>query len=168
MAELADALRSGRSGPRSCGFESHLRHHFFPQNAPQMCHLVPFSTSKRLKSVYISHIGYFNLEIAMAGKVIKLDIGTVYQKTVNGSYYFRYQVNGQRKAVSLKTGNQKEAIAKAEELLPVVKATTTEVISAHVKHARGLVTRKRALSLSRVWEIYSKHPERATPATVSE
>ena len=39
----------------------------------------------------------------MAGKVVKLEIGTVYQKVANGSYYFRYQLNGQRKAVSLKT-----------------------------------------------------------------
>ena len=37
----------------------------------------------------------------MAGKVIKLETGTVYQKTINGSYYFRYQVNGRRKAVSI-------------------------------------------------------------------
>jgi len=34
---------------------------------------------------------------------IKLDIGTIYKKTSKGSYYFRYQINGQRKAVSLKT-----------------------------------------------------------------
>lgn len=46
----------------------------------------------------------------MAGKVVKLEIGTIYQKTVNGNYYFRYQINGQRKAVSLKTKNQKEAV----------------------------------------------------------
>jgi integrase len=104
----------------------------------------------------------------MAGKTIKLDIGTIYKKTDNGSYFFRYQINGQRKAVSLKTKNQKEAIAKAQELLPVVKATTTEVISAHVKHAKGLAARKQSLPLSKVWEAYSKHPERATPSTVSE
>ena len=33
----------------------------------------------------------------MAGKVTKLEIRTVYQKNSNGAYYFRYQVNGQRK-----------------------------------------------------------------------
>jgi integrase len=104
----------------------------------------------------------------MAGKVVKLEIGTVYQKTANGCYYFRYQINGQRKAVSLKTKNQKEAVKKARELLPVVKSTTTEMISAHVKHARGLVKRKKSLPLANAWEVYSKHPERATPATVSE
>jgi integrase len=104
----------------------------------------------------------------MTGKTIKLDIGTIYKKTDNGSYFFRYQINGQRKAVSLKTKNQKEAIAKVQELLPVVKATTTEVISAHVKHAKGLAVRKQSLPLSKVWEVYCKHPERATPATVHE
>ena len=35
----------------------------------------------------------------MAGKVVKLEIGTVYQKTEKGCYYFRYQINGQCKAV---------------------------------------------------------------------
>ncbi len=104
----------------------------------------------------------------MAEKTIKLDIGTIYKKNSKGSYYFRYQINGQRKAVSLKTKNQKEAIAKAGELLPVVKATTTEVISAHVKHARDLAAKKKTLMLSNVWDIYSQHPDRATPSTVSE
>ena len=104
----------------------------------------------------------------MAGKVIKLDIGTVYQKTTGGSYYFRYQINGQRKAVSLKTKNQKEAITKAQELIPVIKATTTEVISAHVKHARGLISKAKVLPLISSWEVYAQHPNRATPATVHE
>jgi integrase len=104
----------------------------------------------------------------MAGKTIKLDIGTIYKKTDSGSYFFRYQINGQRKAVSLKTKNQKEAIAKTQELLPVVKATTTEVISAHVKYAKGLAARKQSLPLSKAWEAYSKHAERATPSTVHE
>lgn len=104
----------------------------------------------------------------MAGKVVKMEIGTVYQKIANGSYYFRYQINGQRKAVSLKTKNQKEAIIKAKELTPVVKATTTDVISAHVKQARGLATQKKTLSLNNIWEVYSNHPDRATPATVHE
>ena len=104
----------------------------------------------------------------MAGKTIKLDIGTIYQKDANGGYYFRYQINGQRKAISLKTKNQKEAVAKAQEYIPVVKATSTEIISAHVKYARGLEIRARSLPLSKVWEVYCQHPDRATPATVHE
>ena len=104
----------------------------------------------------------------MAKKVVKLEIGTVYQKIENGIYYFRYQINGQRKAVSLKTKNQKEAISEAKKLIPVIKSTTTEMISAHVKHARGLAKRKGTLALNDVWEVYSKHPDRAIPATIAE
>ena len=37
---------------------------------------------------------------------IKLETGTVYQKEEGGTYYFRYQVNHERKCVSLKTQNQ--------------------------------------------------------------
>ena len=104
----------------------------------------------------------------MAGKVIKLEIGTVYQKTVNGTYYFRYQTNGKRKAVSLKTKNQKEAVKKTKELIPIIKAPNTEVISAHIKHAKGMVSKQKQLKLQDIWETYSNHPERATPATVAE
>ena len=34
---------------------------------------------------------------------IKLETGTVYQTSKGGNYYFRYQINGERKCVSLKT-----------------------------------------------------------------
>ena len=37
---------------------------------------------------------------------IKLETGTVYQKEEGGTYYFRYQVNGARKAISLKTSEK--------------------------------------------------------------
>jgi len=104
----------------------------------------------------------------MAEKRVKLDVGTVYRKPGGDWYYFRYQVNGQRKAVSLKTRNLKEAVAKAREVVPIVKATATEVISAHVKHARGLASIRRGLELGEAWSVYERHPERATPATVSE
>ena len=103
----------------------------------------------------------------MSEKTIKLDIGTVYKKSSNSGYYFRYQINGQRKAVSLKTKNQKEAIVKAEELIPILKATTPEIISAHVKRVRNLTKKKKSLPLNNIWEVYSQHPERAMP-TVSE
>lgn len=48
---------------------------------------------------------------------IKLETGTVYQTSKGGNYYFRYQINGERKCVSLKTANQEEAVRKARELL---------------------------------------------------
>ncbi|UDQ96772.1 tyrosine-type recombinase/integrase [Lentisphaerota bacterium WC36G] len=99
---------------------------------------------------------------------IKLDIGTIYKKTENGNYFFRYQINGQRKAVSLKTKNKKEAIAKANDLVPIAKASSVEVVSAHVKQAKNLVTKRQSLLLSMAWDKYSVHPERAMPATVHE
>jgi integrase len=104
----------------------------------------------------------------MSGKVVKLEIGTVYQKTKNGNYYFRYQVKGQRKAVSLKTKNRQKALNKAQALLPILKASSTEVISAHVQHAKGFVSKKKSLELQNAWEVYAEHPGRATPATVKE
>ena len=104
----------------------------------------------------------------MAIQKIKLDVGTVYQKEEGGVYYFRYQINGARKAISLKTRNRKEAIKAAEQQIPLLKATSTEVIAAHVKHARGLARSEQSLLLSHAWEVYSQSPERATPDTVSE
>ncbi len=104
----------------------------------------------------------------MAKKSVKLDIGTIYQKEEGGVYYFRYQINGERKAVSLKTRNIEEAKREAKKQLPVLQATTTEVIAAHVQHARGLVTPQKNLLLSDAFTEYETHLERATPATISE
>ena len=39
------------------------------------------------------------------------------------TYHYRYQINGERKSISLKTKNQEEAKRKVKELLPVLKAT---------------------------------------------
>jgi len=99
---------------------------------------------------------------------IKLDKGTVYQTQKGGNYYFRYQINGERKCISLKTANQEEALRKAKELLPTVRATDIEVIASHVKVARRLAAQTKPLPLSRIWEVYSNHPQRALPATVRE
>ena len=103
----------------------------------------------------------------MARKVMKQEVGTIYQKP-SGTYYYRYQINGERKAISLKTKNQEEAKRKVKELLPVLKATSIEVVSAHVAHARNLIKPANVLPLTEVWNTYSKHPNRATPATVNE
>lgn len=99
---------------------------------------------------------------------IKLEAGTVYQTSKNGTYYYRYQVNRERKCVSLGTSNQEEAIKKAKALLPTVRASNLEVIATHVKVARKLEAQTRSLPLSRIWETYEKHPDRALPATVHE
>ena len=108
------------------------------------------------------------MENDMALQKIKLKIGTVYQKEPNGIYYFRYQVNGARKAISLKTRNKQQAIKEAEKHVPLIQATSSEVIAAHVQHARNLATPEKNLLLYQAWEEYEKSPDRATPDTVSE
>ena len=67
---------------------------------------------------------------------IKLEAGTVYQTSKNGTYSYRSQVQKARKCVSLGTSNQEEAIRKAKALLPTVRADNLEVIATHVKVAR--------------------------------
>lgn len=99
---------------------------------------------------------------------IKLDIGTLYQKEIGGSYYYRYQLNGERKAVSLKTSNREEAMRKAKDLIPLVQASSIEVISAHVKQARRLENIRQQLLLREAWQKYAEHPDRGTPATALE
>ena len=82
---------------------------------------------------------------------IKLSTGTVYQTAKGGNYYFRYQVKGERKCVSLKTANQEEAIRKAKELIPTVQASNLEVIATHVKVARKLAAKTKSLPLQKIW-----------------
>ena len=108
------------------------------------------------------------MENDMAIQKIKLKTGTVYQKEENGIYYFRYQVNGARKAISLKTKNKQQALKEAEKYIPLIQSTSTEVIAAHVQYARNLASPEKNLFLYQAWEEYEKSPDRATPATVSE
>ncbi len=108
----------------------------------------------------------------MAIQKKKLEVGTVYQQKEKGNYYFRYQVNGRRKSVSLGTNNLKKAIKEARlHHIPQIEAKNLEALNAttdHVKHAKGFGKQVKSLPLSSAWEVYAKHPERATPATVSE
>ncbi len=99
---------------------------------------------------------------------VKLETGTVYQPSKGGNYHFRYQVNHERKCVSLKTKNLEEAIQKAKEFQPIVNASSVEVISAHVKVAKSLVKQVKSIPAHSIWDNYCKHPDRATPATVNE
>ncbi|MBS1371266.1 MAG: tyrosine-type recombinase/integrase [Lentisphaeria bacterium] len=99
---------------------------------------------------------------------IKLDTGTVYQTEEGGTYYFRYQVNHERKCVSLKTRDREEAVKRAKTYQPIINATNVEVISAHVKVARKLALQKQTLPIGSIWQVYSSHPHRALPETVRE
>ena len=99
---------------------------------------------------------------------VKLEFGSVRQKTLGGTYYFRYQINGIRKEIPLHTTSKEDAIRQAKELIPVTKAKSIDMVAAHVKQANGLEKIERKLPLDEAWHIYSTHPDRAMPHTVSE
>ena len=103
----------------------------------------------------------------MAKQKIKLERGTVYQKTEDGNFFFRFQLNGRRKAKSLKTKNKELAIQRAEEMASIVKANGLNTIAAYVKDAKFGI-RKKSLRLADAWDTYAGHPDRAKPATVAE
>ncbi|MBQ9367727.1 MAG: tyrosine-type recombinase/integrase [Victivallales bacterium] len=98
----------------------------------------------------------------------KLPLGTIYQAKEGGNYYLRYQINGRRKNVNLKTDDYDKALEEYNRLLPTLQATTVEVVAAHVKNARQLAGRIMRLTLGNAWEKYSVSPDRAMPATIHE
>ena len=51
--------------------------------------------------------------------------------------------NDRRKSVSLRTKNQKDAIKEAESIIPLVTASSTEIVAAHVQHAKGWARKKK-------------------------
>ncbi|MBP5531257.1 MAG: tyrosine-type recombinase/integrase [Lentisphaeria bacterium] len=101
-------------------------------------------------------------------KTLRLSVGALFTKGPGKIYFYRYQVAGRRKTVSLHTNNRAEALKKAQELIPIVKASTPEIVAAHVEYAKGFKEAERNLCVSDIWEYYSHHPERAIPATVNE
>ena len=98
----------------------------------------------------------------------KLPLGTIYQVKEGGNYYLRYQINGKRKNVNLKTDDYKNALKEYNRLLPTLQATTVEVVAAHVTNPRQLAGRIMRLTLGNAWEKYSVSPDRAMPATIHE
>ncbi|MBO4511244.1 MAG: tyrosine-type recombinase/integrase [Victivallales bacterium] len=98
----------------------------------------------------------------------KLPLGTIYQVKKGGNYYLRYQINGKRKNVNLKTDDYEKALEEYNRLLPTLQATTVEIVAAHVKNARQLAGRIMRLTLGSAWEKYSVSPDRAMPATIHE
>ena len=84
----------------------------------------------------------------------KLPLGTIYQAKEGVNYYLRYQINGRRKSVNLKTDDYKNALKEYNRLLPTLQATTVEVVAAHVQNARQLGGRVMHVTLGDAWEKY--------------
>ena len=106
---------------------------------------------------------------AKADKVIKkkLPRGALFQMVPGCSFYFRYQLNGVRTTENLKTKDLKTAEALVEERLRTMDAPSLEVFEAHISHLKFNI-KKNSLLLSDAWITYNLHPDKASPATVSE
>lgn len=98
-------------------------------------------------------------------KSFKLDVGTIFQKEDGGNFYYRYQVNGKRHAVSLKTSDEKSAKIEAEKYIPIIEAPSTDVIVAQVQYAKRLGKDRQRLLLRKAWDEYDAHPDKASPKT---
>ena len=98
----------------------------------------------------------------------KMQVGTIYQVKAGGTFYLRYQINGSRKSVNLKTDNYDEAVKNYQKILPTLTATDVELVAAQVKVARDMAGRTVSLCLADAWERYSESPDKAMPTTVSE
>jgi len=71
------------------------------------------------------------------------------------TFYLQFDVNGQRKTVSLKTSDRREAAKKAKEFLSPVEAKTKESIAMHIAEARKL-TVKDKVPINKAWELFYK------------
>ena len=99
---------------------------------------------------------------------VKLAAGSIRRRGVNGCFAYRCQVNGRRTEISLQTKDYHEALKKVADLVPITQARTAEVVAAHVSEARGFARQATDLALVDSWDVYSRHPDRATPHTVHE
>ena len=62
----------------------------------------------------------------MASKTIRLSTGSIFPKGPGKIYFYRYQVDGHLKTVSLQTANRAEALRKAEEFIPIIKGAVAD------------------------------------------
>ena len=64
----------------------------------------------------------------MAKKSLRLSVGSIFTKGPGKIYFYRYQLDGHRKTVSLQTTNRAEAVKKAEALLAYRRAQTSGLL----------------------------------------
>ena len=98
-----------------------------------------------------------------------LAIGGLHRKAKSRNWYYRCTIDGKTMEYSTGTADIDEAekVARAR-FMPIAGATQEEVLAGHVAAARKLKQHKEQLLLSDAWDVYSKHPDRAFPATKAE
>ena len=95
--------------------------------------------------------------------------GNLRQRVKGGNYHYRLMITaGTRKEFTLGTSNYDEAVLKALELDSIWLAPTKEVAVAQMNALRGFASPELDASFDEAWEIYTMHPNRATPHTVEE
>ena len=73
---------------------------------------------------------------------MRLSLGAIFTKGPGRIYFYRYQLEGRRKTVSLKTANRIEALKQARALIPIIQASTPEIVAAHVEYADLNIARR--------------------------
>ena len=63
----------------------------------------------------------------MASKTIRLSTGSIFPKGPGKIYFYRYQLDGHRKTVSLQTANRADALRKAEEFIPIIASKPCKI-----------------------------------------
>jgi integrase len=77
-----------------------------------------------------------------------------------GNYYLQYDLNGERKLISLKTANEVLAKKRRNEILdPALLATSKEKVIVHIAEARKLITTAK-YPLDAVWMQFKKSVKR--------
>ena len=95
--------------------------------------------------------------------------GNLRQRVKGGNYHYRLMITaGTRKEFTLGTSNYDEAVLKAMELDSIWLAPTKEVAVAQMNAFRGFASPELDASFDEAWDIYTMHPNRATPHTVEE
>ena len=98
----------------------------------------------------------------------KLEIGGLHRKANNSNWYYRFTVNGHTKEISTHTDDIDEAEKFARKYMPMLQATTEEVLAGYVAAARKHKRLNTKLFLDNAWDVYSQHEDRAIPETVAE
>ncbi len=95
--------------------------------------------------------------------------GTLRQRTRNGYYSYRLNVsNGTRREFALQTRDYEEALQKASELDSVWLAPIQGIVQNQISITQNVPPPELDASFDEAWEIYTMHPNRATPHTVEE
>ncbi len=98
---------------------------------------------------------------------IKLDYGTITEFQKN-KFRYRYQIKGCRKSKTLNSTTKIDAVKEVKNTLNIISSDSIEETAMVVNIAKGFNNPEQNLFLTDIWSYYSRHPNKATPKTISE